>query len=295
MALSTNRQIDKSTNRQIDKSTNRQKVKSKSKSFTLVEIVFTISIIGILLAILLPAMSAIKLSAQKVKDVSNLKKIAEAWYEYTINRGNAMNLMTGEGWSWTDYGNWFALTLAGCTQDPSRFYPSKCILNDPHVYVSPGDKYAKVIEESIVARAGNTEGCDLQSAVICWKRIDNTDFNLPNGFGFSSYCTIANLDGSVPLTTTPIAFTRGLKSDGTWDEKYGLYGTKGGYVVFCDGHTTWFDGSKPAKFLHWNQKEYTTDIHEAVPNKAKIGNGGISAPSGNYNNLVIWGSGNGGS
>ncbi|MDR1906926.1 MAG: prepilin-type N-terminal cleavage/methylation domain-containing protein, partial [Puniceicoccales bacterium] len=38
--------------------------KRKRKSFTLVEIVFTVSIIGILLAILLPAMSAIKLSAK---------------------------------------------------------------------------------------------------------------------------------------------------------------------------------------------------------------------------------------
>jgi prepilin-type processing-associated H-X9-DG protein len=42
----------------------------------------------------------------------------------------------------------------------------------------------------------------------------------------------------VPLATTPLAFTRGLKIDGTWDEKYGLYGSKGGYVVFCDGHVT---------------------------------------------------------
>jgi hypothetical protein len=112
---------------------------------------------------------------------------------------------------------------------------------------------------------------------------------------FFSYCTIGNLDGSVPLATTPLAFTRGLKTDGTWDGKYGLYGTKGGYVVFCDGHTVWFDGSRPAKFLHWNQQEYTTDIRFAVPNVTKIGNGGVWAtPAGAYSNLVMWGSGTGG-
>jgi hypothetical protein len=32
-------------------------------------------------------MSAIKLSAQKVKDQSNLQKIAEAWKECAVNRG----------------------------------------------------------------------------------------------------------------------------------------------------------------------------------------------------------------
>ncbi|MDR2372409.1 MAG: type II secretion system GspH family protein [Puniceicoccales bacterium] len=50
------------------------KLKNK-KSFTLLEVVFTITIIGILLAICLPVMSAIKLSAQKLKDQSNPKKL----------------------------------------------------------------------------------------------------------------------------------------------------------------------------------------------------------------------------
>ncbi|MDR2812705.1 MAG: hypothetical protein LBB05_02905 [Puniceicoccales bacterium] len=53
--------------------------------------------------------------------------------------------------------------------------------------------------------------------------------------------------------------------DGTWDEEAGLYGSKGDYVVFCDGHVTWFDGSKPAKFLKWDQSGYTSKIYEAVP------------------------------
>jgi type II secretory pathway pseudopilin PulG len=263
----------------------------------LLEIVFTIVIIGILLAIFLPVMSSIKLAAQKVKDQSNLRAIAAAWREYTIERGNTMSLLQASEWNWADYGNWFALSLAGCTQNPNRFYPSKCVLNDPNVYVSSGDKYAsKVIKESIVQGAGNTEGCNVQGAVSSWKCVANTDFKItgePNG-SFFSYCTIADLDGSVPLTTTPLAFTRGLKSDGTWDEKYGLYGTKGGYVVFCDSHVTWFDGSKPAKFLHWNGENYTTDIRQALPNVAKIGNGGISgASTGNYSNLIIWGNGTG--
>jgi hypothetical protein len=246
------------------------------------------------MAILLPAMSAAKLAAKKVKDASNLQKIAEAWREYTINRGNAMNLMKGSGWSWTDYGNWFALSLAGGVQNPNLFYSSKCVLNDPNVYVSLGDKYSKAIKEVIISRAGNMEGYGFQAPPNAWQRI-NTDFYIPNGAcGLFSYCTIGNLDDSIPLTTTPLAFTRGLKTDGTWDEKYGLYGSKGGCVVFCDGHIIWFDDSNPVKFLHWNGKQYTNNIFQAIPNVAKIGNGGISAaPTGKDSSLVIWGLGTG--
>ncbi|MDR2372115.1 MAG: type II secretion system GspH family protein [Puniceicoccales bacterium] len=44
----------------------------KKKSFALVEIVFTIVIIGILLAIFLPAMSTVKLAAKNRRRLENL-------------------------------------------------------------------------------------------------------------------------------------------------------------------------------------------------------------------------------
>jgi prepilin-type processing-associated H-X9-DG protein len=80
------------------------------------------------------------------------------------------------------------------------------------------------------------------------------------------------------LSTTPFGFTRGLKINGKWYSSYGLYGNKGGYVVFCDGHVTWFDDDKPARFLKWDQSGYTSDIREAVPNSAFI-SGGIGLRS----------------
>jgi hypothetical protein len=65
----------------------RQKNAKSKKSFTFVEIVFQISVIGILLAILLPGMNPIKLAAISVKDMSNLKNIAEGWRKCSINGG----------------------------------------------------------------------------------------------------------------------------------------------------------------------------------------------------------------
>jgi prepilin-type processing-associated H-X9-DG protein len=242
-------------------------------------------------------MSAIKLSAQKLKDVSNLQTIAAAWKEYTVERGNTMNLGQGFGANYTDYGSWFAWSLAGMTPSPDRFYPSKCVLNDPHVYISSGDKYAsKVLKEYIAMGVDTSEGTALKDWKP-WSVIANADFSSLAKRDLDwllSYCTIGNLDASIPFATTPLAFTRGLKTDGTWDEKYGLYGSKGGYVVFCDGHVTWFDGSKPVKFLHWNGEQYTTDIRQAVPNVAKFGCGGIKAISTALPNVIVWGNGIGG-
>jgi prepilin-type processing-associated H-X9-DG protein len=251
--------------------------KSKSKSFTLVEIVFTISIIGILLAILLPAMSAIKLSAQKVKDVSNLKKIAEAWRECAINRGWTF----GEGEIGVTI---FMEQLAGRGK-PSA---SDMVLNDANVYISPGDKYASKLKRGIETLTY----LDSYWGVNYMDVLDNTS-SFMNSLSYNaqriSYCIVCNLPANAPLGTTPFAFTRGLREDGKWDEKAGLYGSKGGYVVYCDGHVTWFDGSKPAKFLKWDQSDYTNDIRGAVPNSSWIacGNDGTKTDYKSDGKLVI--------
>jgi hypothetical protein len=242
----------------------------KKKSFTLVEVVFTISIIGILMAILLPAVSAVKLSAQKVRDISNLQKIAEPWRECAINRGWKTDGKASKGWHWCIV---FAEQLAGLGQVGM----ANILLNTSSVYISPGDKYAsKILNEPL---CGSKNGVVVATS-NCYNFISN--FMITNEV-LISYCLIMNLPANVPLDTTPFAFTRGLHEDGKWDEKAGLYGSKGGYVVYCDGHTVWFDASRPAKFLHWNQKEYTTDIRKTVPNSAFIsccnGNGNANYKS----------------
>jgi competence protein ComGC len=254
----TKRQSDKATKRQSDKATKRQSVKSKNKSFTLLEIVFTIVIIGILLAIFLPVMSSIKLAAQKVKDQSNLKIIASAWKECAIERGGIdQNLVNATG---------FVQRLAGF----GKTSVSNMVFNDPNVCISPSDKYASKVQWPAICKFVDGKLFYIADA---WSKT----LNLARGSDtrLFSYCFIANLPGNVPLGTTPLGFTRGLKINGKWHSQYGLYGDKGGYVVFCDGHTTWFDGSKPAKFLKWDQSGYTSDIREAVPVSAFI-SGGIT-------------------
>ncbi|MDR2371705.1 MAG: type II secretion system GspH family protein [Puniceicoccales bacterium] len=261
---------------QNDKTTKRQNVKIKNKSFTLLEIVFTITIIGILLAICLPVMSAIKLSAQKLKDQSNLQTIAKAWYECAVNRGWTFG--QGDGGDF-----WLAESLeqlAGSGKNNA----SDMILNNPYVWISTGDKYARKIATESICRFDPGSGKVVANSG--WYVGVNND--LFSGASFS-YCFIAHGPiSNVPLETTPLAFTRGLCTDGTWDEKAGLYGSKGGYVVFCDGHVTWFDGSRPARFLKWDQSGYTSDIREAVPFNSEITCGHQGMYEGNNTKLITW-------
>jgi prepilin-type processing-associated H-X9-DG protein len=237
------------------------------------------------LAVLLPAMSAIKLSAKKVKDMSNLKKIAEAWKECAINRGWAFG--EGEG------GDFWITDRLEILAGRDQMSASDMILNDPYVWISPGDKYASKIVKDVICRFDSNEG-KVVAVGYTWVT-DSLSFSSVDNSLFSaifllSYCFIAHGPiGDIPLDTTPLAFTRGLCWDGTWDEKAGLYGSAGGYVVFCDGHVTWFDGSKPAKFLKWDQTGYTPDIRQAVPPRSEITcahSGEIY--KGNNSKLITW-------
>jgi prepilin-type processing-associated H-X9-DG protein len=209
-------------------------------------------------------MSSIKLSAKKLKDVSNLQAIAKGWKTYTVD--NNFGIIPYRD-IYTSFG--FVHCLSGGGLDHSGWQgQERCILNDPYVYISSGDKYAaKVVGEAISGPGG-----DANAYLEPYVRIKN-DITPRMGTIPLSYCLISGLSASVPLATTPVAFTRGLKANGKWHSKYGLYGDKGGYIVFCDGHVTWFDGSRSAKFLHWNGQEYTTDIRNAIPNSAFISSG----------------------
>jgi prepilin-type processing-associated H-X9-DG protein len=219
-------------------------------------------------------MSSIKLSAKKLKDVSNLQTIAKGWKTYIID--NNFGIFGGAGFE-------FIHCLSGGGVGGWQGQ-EKSILNDPYVYISPGDKYAsKVAGEAISGPGG-----DAAAYLGAYVRVKNDITTGTNAIPFS-YCLISGLSASVSLATTPVAFTRGLKANGKWHSKYGLYGDKGGHVVFCDGHVTWFDGSRPAKFLHWNGQEYTTDIRNAIPSSAWItcGNQGTKTDYTSDGQLVI--------
>ena len=62
----------------------------------------------------------------------------------------------------------------------------------------------------------------------------NPDF-LESGISFQ---LVGGLTEDLP-STTPIAFTRGLREDGRWDRDNAVYGSEGGHIVYLGGHVRW--------------------------------------------------------
>ena len=104
----------------------RSQIRTDHKGFTLIELLVVISIIGVLIALLLPAVQAAREAARRAQCVNNLKQIGVALFnyesaigafppgyiDYQNNPNNTPDLDMGPGWGWA------AMSLPFLEQQP---------------------------------------------------------------------------------------------------------------------------------------------------------------------------------
>ena len=225
------------------------KITRRSRAgFTLIELLTVIAIIGILAAILFPAIGAAKKAAQKANDLSNIRTIGQAALIFSSDNNDrlpdprsATNTISGANL----YMRWFGqLSKAGNLSDPSVCY-SKLDSNFPTgpvtAIIDPTDATKNTLFASFAA-------------------------------SFPSYEVVGGLKASDP-SSTPIAFTRGLLSSGRWDSALGVYGTDGGgMIVFIGGNVSPYKDistGSPAKLIQTNGQT-TINILQAIPAGANV-------------------------
>lgn len=77
----------------------RRRVTTRAQAFSLIELLVVISIITLLIAILLPAISSARTAARHAACLSNLRQIVIAFKTYETSN-------QGRGWVWTNGGYW---------------------------------------------------------------------------------------------------------------------------------------------------------------------------------------------
>ena len=194
--------------------------------FTLIELLTVIAIIGILAAILFPAIGAAKKAAQKANDLSNLKSIGQSSFLFA--------------------------------QDNKDQFPAKKIsvaaANFGQNDTTAADATVKVVAQALaktglesaiswISKADSTTTLDTQNSAASAILNDTKDgartsFSAANlAFGY-----VVGLNSSSYSPSTPLAFTRGIvtSTDGKWVATTSPYGAEGGYILFVGGNVSYF-------------------------------------------------------
>lgn len=228
----------------------------KSQGFTLIELLTVIAIIGLLSAILFPVIHSAQEHGQKQVGMHNSREIALAYINYNTHERRILNVNKAKDLPSLA----LELTKTGYLEKADAFF-------------APGDFYApNPTPITVATRQGNA-----WSLTNTFQGADAYSYDIAVGSGMTS-----------PGSTTALVWTRGLKTDGSWSEEKGVYGSKGGHIVFLDSHVEWFDSLKgeeggEARLVAYNSRAATSNILKAFSSRVKVvgkGPGSLNGKSG---------------
>lgn len=219
----------------------RSEFSGAARGFTLVEMLTVIAVIGILAAIIIPTVGNIREKAQKSAAASNLRQVAIAYKTYSEGSGRPRSINASSIYDW------------------ARIIAQYTNLNDAQIYVLNEDPEVEA-QSGTVPRVIATPPA---SGTGNWAV--TSDFQ-----GFPISFAVANKLSSRAPGSTPVAWTRGLGTDGTWasleSNAPGVYGSEGGHVAFLDGHVTFYENlsNDGGMLMNYTSKQPTANMSDAL-------------------------------
>lgn len=224
----------------------RHSPRSSTSAFTLIELLTVIAIIGILAAIIIPTVGAVREKAQRSVDGNNLREIVKAAQIYAGDNNDLLpNPRTIPATTLTNANG--ALLWPGILARNN-------ILTDPTFYYSKSDQFFGGFPTSIM----NTTDAS--------KRTLDPSLTTGNKSMCWEFAAGVKMSDGAQM---PIAWTRGLQTNGLWSLTSGTYKDIGGYMGFLGGNVAFMANvgtTAAAGTLQSNASlRKTNNIQQAIP------------------------------
>lgn len=210
--------------------------------FTLIELLTVIAIIGILAALIFPTVGKMRETAQRAVDGSNLREIVKAAQLYAADNNDRLPDPLAIAQQNTLSGGQGPFLWAGVLAQ-------RGLLTDPTFYFARNDPAFNGTYPTAIVNPTNRAALDPSFT---------TDRVL-------SYEFVGGLRMG-DAASTPVAFTRGLQANGTWDAERGVYRAAGGHIAFLGGSVQFYPNThEAATQLTLNNGRKGASVLQALP------------------------------